>query len=144
MSNQNLFNALRDVCNGYIATADDMAFIIDAVRRDDIAHAAANYTPPKHTPGPWVCINEGNEYSVEAPDEYPGITYICQSICQGLDNGEADARLISQAPDMLSLLEEVNEHLKDVLIGKWPMPGKCTDLVGMITSVTQKAKGGKQ
>lgn len=62
----------------------------------------------KHTPKPWAFGFDDDEVShvVYAPDNGVGTRYIATGICQGNDDGEADAKLIAAAPDLLEACQE--------------------------------------
>jgi hypothetical protein len=66
----------------------------------------------KHTPGPWTiqaepgcCFHEGNHYAITQEGEDQGESWwatIAEIWPTSGDNGEADARLIAAAPDLLT------------------------------------------
>lgn len=61
-------------------------------------------TNDKHTPGPWVTedrTSKGAGFSVIATD----VHYSCSGVAHYA--GEADARLIAAAPDLLEALEQI-------------------------------------
>lgn len=57
----------------------------------------------KFTPGPWK-VDESDDfgYDIINPRATFGIEYIAKEICQGADDGKADAHLIAAAPDLLA------------------------------------------
>jgi hypothetical protein len=62
---------------------------------------------PTHTPGPWTIKNERNEnWIVASPD---ADKMIC-SLWMGHSVNEANARLISAAPEMFEALEKLVSH----------------------------------
>lgn len=73
-----------------------------------------NLTELKHTPGPWEAKEEYDGWSVIAKREkkaYSVVTYyVCKEIEQGYDMGEADAKLIAAAPDLLEALEVIHNN----------------------------------
>jgi hypothetical protein len=77
-----------------------------------------------HTPGPWIFKKSGSqEWQIDAPNGDPTIGYYdweCMAICYGSDDfpehgktvGEANARLIASAPDLLAALVAMNTLAK--------------------------------
>ena len=70
---------------------------------------------PKHTPGPWRTIESTNKTmrTVVGPD-FPGQGYIADvNLCRANDaqdvDGEANARLIAAAPELLQLVKDMRE-----------------------------------
>lgn len=70
----------------------------------------------KHTPGPWRTIESANKTTrtVVGPD-FPGQGYIADvNLCRTNDaqdvDGEANARLIAAAPELLAACRKVIEH----------------------------------
>jgi hypothetical protein len=75
-----------------------------------------------HTPGPWIFKKSGSqEWQIDAPNGDPTIGYSnweCMAICYGSDDfpehgktvGEANARLIASAPDLLAVLQQIHAH----------------------------------
>lgn len=62
----------------------------------------------KHTPGPWSHNYVGSHgYCI-----YAGGKHIGLSILYKADGGEANARLMAAAPDLLNLLREARDELK--------------------------------
>lgn len=57
----------------------------------------------KHTPGPWEAAHNGNYWEIVAGREFIGDTCASKHLDSG-DNGEANARLIAAAPDLLAAL----------------------------------------
>lgn len=58
----------------------------------------------------WRAIQtEDEEWAVIEVEEKPsfGTLYVCQDICQGHDNGEAHAKLIAAAPDLLKAVQSL-------------------------------------
>ena len=66
-------------------------------------------TVMRHTPGPWVCFykHKYDEWHVSVPILHSATKWALfdDGVCS--DNPEADARIISAAPDMLAALEGV-------------------------------------
>ena len=69
----------------------------------------------KHTPGPWRTIESTNTTmrTVVGPD-FPGQGYIADvNLCRTSDaqdvDGEANARLIAAAPELLQLVKDMRE-----------------------------------
>jgi hypothetical protein len=66
----------------------------------------------KNTPGPWKAVERQYGWAIESEN---GKT-IAEQMNNGRDMGESDAKLISTAPDMLELLDFINDainsHLK--------------------------------
>jgi hypothetical protein len=60
----------------------------------------------KHTPGPWVAVARTNAYiEIEAPEQHG---YSAKKVAStSLTNHEANARLISAAPDLLEALQAI-------------------------------------
>jgi len=73
----------------------------------------------KITKGEWiVAIDEFEDgFSVQLNDNGPGISFIAKEICQGEDQGEADAKLIAAAPELLEELKETNELIEELIGG---------------------------
>ena len=72
-------------------------------------------TNTKHTPGPWRTIESTNTTmrTVVGPD-FPGQGYIADvNLCRTNDaqdvDGEANARLIAAAPELLQLVKDMRE-----------------------------------
>ena len=70
---------------------------------------------PAHTPGPWRTIESTNKTmrTVVGPD-FPGQGYIADvNLCRTNDaqdvDGEANARLIAAAPELLQLVKDMRE-----------------------------------
>ena len=70
---------------------------------------------PQHTPGPWRTIESTNTTmrTVVGPD-FPGQGYIADvNLCRTNDaqdiDGEANARLIAAAPELLQLVKDMRE-----------------------------------
>jgi len=67
----------------------------------------------KHTPGPWVAVSRTNAHiDIEAPKQHG---YVARHVAStGHGNHEANARLITAAPDMLEALQNMVEMFKTV------------------------------
>ncbi len=67
----------------------------------------------KGTKGKWKIVEDDDCHSVVLIEQgwSFGRTYIAREICQGHDNGLADATLIAHAPEMLEMLNKVNDLL---------------------------------
>lgn len=63
----------------------------------------------KHTPGPWIARLEGENWLIEANNRKACIAYGA-SWYSDLQPGEANARLIAAAPEMLEALKEAEEQ----------------------------------
>lgn len=76
-----------------------------------------------HTPGPWIPVlcRDGESWRV-VRDQNEGIgeRRIAENIQQGRDNGEADARLIAAAPQMVEALREILKMSASMAICKIP------------------------
>jgi len=73
----------------------------------------------KHTKGEWKAIEKKYEgWVVVLNERIPiGTTYIARDINQGHDGGEADAKLIAAAPELLNALQEIFKYTKGSPIG---------------------------
>lgn len=91
----------------------------------------------KHTPGPWVIDDEGH-IRAPYPNHAPGIS-VARMTCFGAHDvhmaKDANARLISAAPDMLEALRYIVEWKAT----GWD-PEKARD---MATAAIRKATGGE-
>lgn len=99
----------------------------------------------KHTPGPWTAsINP-----IESPntddagtvwrDSREGATLICcTSKSPGTKQGEANAKLIAAAPEMLDALEEARLQIK-YLHKKFQKTGSGNNVLNMIDTIIKKA-----
>ena len=79
----------------------------------------------KGTKGEWTTVHDDYDgYGGVVDDGGFGTCFIAQEIKQGYDEGEADAKLIAAAPDLLkaalaalTILEDVNHHKIDWVRG---------------------------
>lgn len=61
----------------------------------------------QHTPGPWKVSRTGEELQISAIST-PGYFAVIRGACAGAhEQGEANARLIAAAPELLEALEEL-------------------------------------
>lgn len=72
----------------------------------------------KHTPGPWEFDQYGNSFVVTAKQRVYDVAVV-RNI--GSENNEANARLISAAPDLLAIANELGEWfgLTKPLLDQW-------------------------
>lgn len=92
----------------------------------------------KHTPGPW----QFNGPEIYAPN-FRGVRKHHYDVARVLhvmdDEGEANARLIAAAPDMLQMLRDVDAHFA----AHFGEQAWATSEIGGMTRVTiAKAEGG--
>ena len=73
-----------------------------------------------HTPGPWRVLAHQNGPSIEAVKTQEGILHMLPRLTSKV---EADARLISAAPDLLAALREVQPALQ--CRGSWKNDCGC-------------------
>lgn len=76
------------------------------------ASSAPRMNQPTHTPGPWLAIRIGNECYIEADGLL--ICNMNRNECPGeleVYHCDANARLISAAPDLLAALKLATEEL---------------------------------
>jgi hypothetical protein len=66
----------------------------------------------KHTPGPWVAVSRTNAHiDIEAPKQHG---YVARHVAStGHGNHEANARLITAAPELLEALRELLSETED-------------------------------
>lgn len=62
----------------------------------------------KHTQGEWFVSNHNNELKVRARNTMMGTVCTINTLFE--DEAEANAKLIANAPDMLSVLREAVDH----------------------------------
>jgi hypothetical protein len=57
----------------------------------------------------WEAVETEDGWAVKLIEKgmHFGECFICQEVCQGVDDGESDAKLIAAAPDLLEALREV-------------------------------------
>ncbi len=93
----------------------------------------------KHTPGPWT-IDLGNV--IKASNSRESIAMIRWFMADSFDEteGQANARLIAAAPELLQGAEQVVE-LIEYLISTGYMPGGDWATVASLKSAIAKAKG---
>ncbi len=95
----------------------------------------------EHTKGPWrIKQNDGDGYDIICPDNSGfGTMFIAREICQGKDDGLADANLIATAPELLKALERVLKFVNQVYKNN---PDKYkSSMVTEIEIAIAKAKG---
>ena len=62
----------------------------------------------KHTPGPWTAVKNSAYWEIDGPDDFGGVADTCASSAgepdfgRSMALGEANARLIAAAPDLLA------------------------------------------
>lgn len=61
----------------------------------------------KFTKGEWRAVEEYDGWAVRVPDKKPGTVYVCKEINQGVDGGEADAKLIAAAPELFNKCKQI-------------------------------------
>ena len=87
---------------------------------------------PKHTPGPWVAGKSGNDEYIFAPHHAP---QICNLPAFAPEN-EANARLISAAPELLASLRAMLHGEKTALSNaEWSV------ILGNARAAVEKAEG---
>ncbi len=81
------------------------------------------HTTNKHTPGPWT-VDASN--SIHGPGNDPEKTMLAAVRFQGGANnrGDANARLIAAAPDLLAALKELWGYCEDLQKSNPGYPGK--------------------
>ena len=92
----------------------------------------------RHTPGPWDWTAFNHGLCTVTHDKGSGIENDCELIAQGY-MGEANARLIAAAPDLLNALKGVQEafaHLKPLELGEI-----VEDALDAVDAVIAKAEG---
>lgn len=92
----------------------------------------------KHTPAPWGIIKGDLGYVV-----FSGETgaMVARVICPMDDNGQANARLIAAAPDLLSELKGLQEIVKAAINSRdWVVDGSCDPDAQMIRAEKAIAK----
>jgi hypothetical protein len=88
----------------------------------------------KHTPGPWRVVDSWNDHMVEGQN---GEEIIWQDGPHGTPTiNEANARLIAAAPDLLAVLEELQESA-----AYWSEYDVPIGIVDRINAAIAKAKG---
>ena len=98
-----------------------------------------------HTPGPWRTIESTNKTmrTVVGPD-FPGQGYIADvNLCRTNDaqdvDGEANARLIAAAPELLEALNAASEWLNDMGCEHEEPDLSC--VVCLVNAAINKAEG---
>lgn len=90
----------------------------------------------KHTPGPWHISDNGEEFGIYPPDGISPIGFVDYG-----NSGDANAKLIAAAPDMLATLKSV----RSAIVEKAP-DTLWADLIGtavdVIDAAIAKAEGG--
>ena len=91
----------------------------------------------QHTPGPWYidCQNESAAIGYRAIVDNEGYT-----ICNPSPMGQADARLIAAAPDLLAALENMVSHFPH-WAAQIDMKQIDRDAVGMARAAIAKSTG---
>lgn len=92
-------------------------------------------TKATHTPGPWDIVRYPNEALYVGPAEIVGTLVRAPT-----EKDWANARLIASAPEMLSALKLVAEHLS-YTARTLPL-GTNIDIKGKVMSAIAKAEGG--
>jgi hypothetical protein len=97
----------------------------------------AEATMSEHTPGPWKAVRErlspGREWRIEAADAENYNWHICQ--CFDLD-GEANARLIAAAPELLAAVEAAVVAFEGRVHSR-----ECLAVVAQARAASAKARG---
>ena len=62
-----------------------------------------------HTPGPWLAVANDHYWEIRTFDEQIGDACASKYLTAG-DNGEANARLIAAAPELLEALQEIVDY----------------------------------
>lgn len=113
----------------------------------ETAHAGAN-TAATHTPGPWVvgryshaCLNDGQKFNGAVKDRSGlWIASVHPRSPELIAEGEANARLIAAAPELLLMLDRV---LHEYLLVD-PTGGPiCQVTLAHARAAIAKAKGGE-
>ena len=91
----------------------------------------------KHTEGPWEYDTSGEHYRPMVV-RHNGML-VCQMI-HG-DHTEADAHLITTAPDMLKALERIRKDIWNAVLYKRIQKGVAEDLDATAKVAVDKAKG---
>jgi len=93
------------------------------------------------TPGPWVVGDKPGRHITTKPNEQGGREVICDGYAIGrLPN----AHLMASAPEMLSVLEKVQNWLREYVSqhGSHPMDGGLAEMHNDILAIVAKARGG--
>ena len=73
----------------------------------------------KHTPGPWTAVKNSAYWEIDGPDDFGGVADTCASSAgepdfgRSMALGEANARLIAAAPDLLSACRGLLDAIHD-------------------------------
>lgn len=101
----------------------------------------SNMGETKHTPGPWKAVEEYNGWAIEGPTPAGHMSdYIASEINKGRDMGEADAKLIAAAPELLEALRVIRDSF-------WsegePLQERIEYLKTLAADAIKKATDGK-
>lgn len=91
----------------------------------------------KHTPAPWT-LEIDSQFSIYGPDRY-SVTAVCKDDDQygSPEQDEANAYLITAAPEMLNLLKDCH----DVLLSRSLAGGITDQTIMSIRRLVSKAEG---
>jgi hypothetical protein len=91
-----------------------------------------------HTPGPWRVDKTINGGYVRSDNSKvlgaAGIAKVLRG--RGYDDGEANARLIAAAPELLATLHEIRKWMDGEIMGAWD-----AKFIAQIDAVLAKAEG---
>lgn len=88
-----------------------------------------------HTPGPWI-VDPAEDVPLAVIQDTPDGFGVAEIVAQGPE-GEADARLIAAAPDML-------EALQRIVAVTYHDPDLYGDILGWACAAIAKAEGSAQ
>jgi len=88
----------------------------------------------KHTPGAWHLFKGANEETCLAAGE---------EHLETLLSGEANARLIAAAPEMLNELRALSKHLETLIEAKRDLGGRGPYLLDRSRALIARIEGGK-
>lgn len=93
----------------------------------------------KHTPGPWVVVRAGNSTLIRS-DSQRGYFAKIEGACAGAHGaeGEANARLIAAAPDLLEALKKALPLLEEHIRGR-----SVTEAIEAAEAAIAKAEGSR-
>ena len=94
---------------------------------------------PDHTVGPWVVWRDRNDNSLNVSNSREhGSEFVCMiGRGESTPNMDADAKLISTAPDLLDACEVALGHLTGGMDGDW----RNCDAPALLRDVIRKARG---
>ncbi len=94
---------------------------------------------PKHTEGPWIVLDLGE---IVAEDD---LEVLVATIDLGTAEGEANARLIAAAPDLLDALKACARILPNYAsLGKTALDDEaCDAVIEQVNEAIAKAEGGQ-